>query len=80
MIPISVKAQFDIEGDVFPISFTLKGMQYSINVVGRKWQDEKGNHFLVMVPSERVYELLFVPKKMCWYQVPYGIQKRTSPA
>ena len=80
MIPIGVTAQFDIEGDVFPISFTLKGVQYSIDAIGRKWQDEKGNHFLVMVPSERLYELLFVPKEMCWYQVPYGMQKRTTPA
>jgi hypothetical protein len=80
MIPICVTAQFDIEGDVFPISFTLKGVQFSIDTIGRKWQDEKGNHFLVMVPSKRVYELLFVPKEMCWYQVPYGMQKRTTPA
>lgn len=80
MIPINVTAEFDIEGNVFPISFTLKGVQYSIDTIGRKWQDEKGNHFLVMVPSERVYELLFALKEMCWYQVPYGIQKRTTPA
>ena len=80
MIPISVTAQFDIEGDVFPISFTKEGVQYSIDDIGRKWQDENGNHFLVMVPSERVYELLYVPKEMCWYQVPYGMQKRTTPA
>jgi hypothetical protein len=80
MIPIGVTAQFDIEGDIVPISFILKGVQYSIEAVGRKWQDEKGNHFLVMVPSERVYELLFAPNEMCWYQVPYGIQKRTTPA
>ncbi len=80
MIPINVTAEFDIEGNVFPISFTLKGVQYSIDAIGRKWQDENGNHFLVMVPSERVYELLYVPKEMCWYQVPYGMQKRTTPA
>jgi len=80
MIPIGVTAQFDIEGEVSPISFTLKGVQYSIDAVGRKWQDKKGNHYLVMVPSERVFELLFVPEEMCWYQVPYGIQKRTTQA
>ena len=80
MIPINVTAEFDIEGNVFPISFTLKGVKHSIDTIGRKWQDEKGNHFLVMVPSERVYELLFEPKVMCWYQVPYGMQKRTTPA
>ena len=63
MIPIGVTAQFDIEGEIFPISFTLKGVQYSIDAVGRKWQDKKGNHYLVMVPSERVFELLFVPER-----------------
>ena len=28
MIPIGVTAQFDIEGDIVPISFILKGVQY----------------------------------------------------
>jgi hypothetical protein len=64
---IQVTARFDLDGKITPIEFTWNGRQYTLDSIGRRWQDEKGVHILVMIPGGRVFELLFVPAEGCWY-------------
>jgi hypothetical protein len=64
---IQVTAHFDLDGNITPINFTWQGCQYNLDSIGRRWQDEKGTHILVMIPGGRVFELLFVPAEGSWY-------------
>ena len=73
METIEVTARFDREGKITPLSFTWRGKKYPVDSTGRSWVDEAGQHVLVMVPGERVYELVFLPAEMHWYL------KRLSP-
>ncbi len=67
---IEVLARFNIEGQMVPESFTLKGVSYKVFSTGRKWIDAEGQHFLVMTAGERVVELVFAPDVMRWYLKP----------
>ncbi len=67
MEKIEVTARFDRDGKITPLSFTWRGQKYPVDSTGRSWVDETGQHFLVMVPGERVYELVFLPAEIHWY-------------
>jgi hypothetical protein len=67
MEPVEVLANFDLQGVVIPKRFTLKKVEYHVVSVGRRWMDEEGLHILVMVPGERVFELLFLPGSGTWF-------------
>jgi hypothetical protein len=67
MEPVEVIARFDAQGRLTPLSFTWQGRSYSVDSTGRRWQDERGEHILVMIPIERVCELLFDPSEKRWY-------------
>lgn len=67
MEPVEVLANFDLQGEVTPKRFTLKKVEYQVVSVGRRWIDEDGLHILVMVPGERVFELLFLPGSGTWF-------------
>lgn len=67
MEPVEVTARFSGRGELIPINFTWQGVTYPVDSTGRRWQDDKGQHILVMVPGERVFELLFVTGEMRWY-------------
>jgi hypothetical protein len=69
---IEVVARFDQDGNLTPLSFTWHGRCYKIDATGRQWQDEKGDHFLVMVPGEQFFELSFSPIEMRWRIKPSG--------
>ena len=64
--PIEVTARFDKDGHLTPLSFTRQGRTYPLDSGGRRWQDDAGQHFLVMVPGEQVFELLFDPATLRW--------------
>jgi len=55
---IGVAAQFSPDGKITPLSFSWQGRNYPVESVGRSWQDAAGQHFLVIVPGARIYELV----------------------
>ncbi len=67
MEAIEVTARFDASGRVTPLSFSWQGSTYLVDSTGRRWQDENGQHILVMVPAGRVFELIYVPSRKRWY-------------
>jgi hypothetical protein len=67
MQPVEVVARFDAQGRFTPLSFTWQGQPFPVDSTGRRWQDERGEHILVMIPVERVCELVFVPSEGRWY-------------
>ena len=72
MEPIEVTAHFDLTGKATPLRFTWKKTIYLIESTGRQWQDEQGQHFMVMVTGGRLFELLFVCSTRCWYLANMG--------
>lgn len=67
MEPVEVAALFDGTGLARPLNFTWRGQTYAVVSTGRRWTDERGQHILVMVPGDRVFELLFAPAGSRWY-------------
>jgi len=67
MEAILVTARLDPQGVIYPLQFTWGAASYSVIGVGRRWQDETGQHMLVMVPGDRVYELVYVPDERIWF-------------
>ncbi|MEA3439113.1 MAG: CinA family protein [Chloroflexota bacterium] len=65
--PLEVSARFDYQGDIKPLHFSWKDKTYPIVSTGRSWQDETGHHFLVMVPDDRIFEIIFAGSDSCWY-------------
>jgi hypothetical protein len=62
-----VIAQFDEEGKITPLRFNWQGQMIAVTSSGRRWEDEVGQHILVMVPGERIFELIFIPAELRWY-------------
>jgi hypothetical protein len=67
MEPIEVSARFDSRGKAFPLMFTWQEQTYQVDSLGRRWDDEQGQHILVMIPGGRVFELLYAPLEGHWY-------------
>ena len=67
MEPVEVIARFDAQGRLTPLSFIWQGQSISVASTGRRWQDERSEHILVMVPIEQVCELVFIPEERRWY-------------
>jgi hypothetical protein len=67
MEPIEVTARFDEQGIITPLHFTWKEGIYRVESTGRRWQDDLGQHILVMVSSGRIYELTFKNVEGRWY-------------
>ncbi len=67
MEAVEVVARHDADGRLTPLSFTWQGQSFPVASSGRRWQDERGEHILVMIPFERVCELMFVPTEGRWY-------------
>lgn len=72
METVEVLARFDTQGKVTPMNFTWNGHTYPIESTGRCWQDVRGKHILVMVPGERVFELLFNVQEGLWFLLKVG--------
>jgi hypothetical protein len=67
MEPIDITIRFNIDGQIDPLRFTWKGREYPVTSTGRRWKDEQGEHILIMVPGDIVYEILFIPTEARWY-------------
>lgn len=64
---------FDLQGNITPHSFTWQQLDYQVSSVGRRWNDETGQHILVMVPGDRIFELLYEPLSGLWYLRRFGV-------
>lgn len=67
MEPIEVIARFDAQGRLTPLSFTWQGQSVPVASAGRRWQDERGEHILVMIPFEQICELVYDQAEGRWY-------------
>ncbi len=67
MEPIEVTANFNGQGVITPLHFTWKGSRFRVESTGRRWQDDHGQHMLVMVASGQIYELTFKTHEARWY-------------
>ena len=66
---IEVTAHFNNQGEVKLVDFYYRQQLFPVLSTGRQWLDGQGRHILVMVPEERVVELLFVLPETRWYLV-----------
>ncbi len=64
---IDVTVRFKSSGQIEPLSFTLEERVYPVESTGRSWKDDQSFHILVMVPGNRVCELVFSPSDLGWY-------------
>lgn len=67
MEPIEVTVNFSEQGVITPLHFTWKGSRQRVESTGRRWQDENGQHMLVMVASGKIYELTYKSHEGRWY-------------
>ncbi len=67
MDPIDVTAHWSVDGQVTPISFTWHGEHFTVESVGRRWEDGPHLHALVMVFGGQVYELVFSTEEKRWF-------------
>ncbi len=65
--PVEVWVSFEKNGEIQPTGFSSKGVKHRVDSVGRQWEKDGFRHFLVMVPIDKVYELIFNPQDMRWY-------------
>jgi hypothetical protein len=62
-----VTAHFDEQGVVTPLHFTWKGGRHRVESTGRRWQDEAGQHMLIMLASGQIYELTYKKGEGRWF-------------
>lgn len=67
MEEIDVTARFERMGEITPLRFTWRQVDYQVTSVGRSWVDETGRHILVMTPGDKVVELIFQADQGRWY-------------
>ena len=63
---IQVRSFINYSGNPEPQSLMRENLEIPITAVGRRWQDERGIHILVMVPGEDVLELV-ASTEQNWY-------------
>jgi hypothetical protein len=56
--PVDVIAHHDQSGKIYPLTFIRSGSAYKVRDVGRRWNDDAGEHILVMIDKDEVCELL----------------------
>jgi hypothetical protein len=77
MTLIEVTSRLNKVGERVPFSFTWRDKSYRVDGVGRRWEENDGEHILVMVqPKNQVYELLYEPEDDRWRMV----KKHEPPA
>jgi hypothetical protein len=67
---IEVISKLDPQGKLLPIRFTWKGVSYPVDSIGRQWEDDRGQHILVMIPGGRTFELLYASRDQVWLLIP----------
>jgi hypothetical protein len=75
MEPIAVNARFDSQGRAIPQSFLWQEREYLVQSIGRRWDDERGQHILVMYAGGQTAELLFAPAEGGWFMKKIGPRK-----
>lgn len=78
MDQIEVTAHFDQDGNIRPIRFYWQGEDYPVASSGRTWQDKSGQHFLVMLPDDRVFELVYKLDNNRWFLNLPGQTRKTA--
>jgi hypothetical protein len=63
---IPVEARFEPDGTLRPTAFEWKGKRYNIESLGRQWEEHGTQHFLVMVSSHQVFELVYLQGENHW--------------
>jgi hypothetical protein len=58
---ITVEARFEAGGSIRPLTFEWRGRRHVVVSLGRQWDQDNEQHFLVMTPDDRVYELALAP-------------------
>lgn len=58
---ITVEARFEAGGSIRPLIFEWHGRRHVVASLGRQWDQDNEQHFLVMTPDDRVYELALAP-------------------
>jgi len=64
--PTEVEARFTTDGQIRVLSVTWAGAKLPVVSQGRSWGADDGLHYLVMIPGDRVMELLYEPLKGHW--------------
>ena len=77
-IPIEVNVRYDSHGQLVPTSFIWQEQEYTVESTGRRWQDDVGEHILVMVEAKKVYELVHAQVERRWYLKPIGSGSRMA--
>jgi hypothetical protein len=77
---IIVEARFEADGKILPLAFIWREERYPVSDLGRQWETEGEQHFLVMTPNRNVYELAFVKAESGWRlrRTPDHFGSRTS--
>jgi hypothetical protein len=73
---VEVNARYDGQGKLIPTSFIWQERMCPIESIGRRWQDDAGEHILVMVKDKKVYELLHSLIEKRWYLRPISPEGR----
>lgn len=63
---IPVEARFESDGSLQPIAFEWQGQRFEIESHGRQWEEHGMQHFLVMVPRNQVFELVYHKEESLW--------------
>lgn len=66
---ISVQADVRPTGKLYPQSFLWRDNTYQVESSGRRWEDEEGEHILVMTPEKQSFELLYKEEESTWFLV-----------
>jgi hypothetical protein len=67
---IEVSVHKEIDGLWEPDRFIWQARNYKILEIGRRWQDDDGEHILVMILGGQVYELILASDQISWYLKP----------
>lgn len=59
MIQVHVTARTNPTGKIIPLRISWQGKDLPILGIGRRWFSSDAEHLLVMVPGDRVIELLY---------------------
>ena len=64
---VDVTARWDTQGEITPLSFIWQARDYPVVSIGRRWQDEAGQHILCMAPGDQIFELVFLAAQGRWF-------------
>lgn len=63
---IQVSAGFDEAGQPLPQRFVWRGTVYTIEEVGRRYEEAGWLHMMVMTPDKLTWELAYAPSSSEW--------------